>query len=272
MPAFSPALSADDIQRVIDYVRGLCPDHAWPHGNLNMARPLVTEKAFPEDEAVVTIALPPRETDFAETRLTIEKRLGARGQVEMDVPFAMRAVPGHWNRGLGDVVLGMKEVLVQRPTTGSIFSAGADMTFPTGKEEKGLGGRLTVFEPFGTISQQLPFDGFAHLQAGFEVPLNIRRNNDEVFWRVAVGKTFAQRDWGRSWSPMVEVLGVRELEFAAQSRWDILPQLHVTLSRRQHITANTGIRTPLNLRTGRRTTLVLYGAWDWYEGGLFDGW
>ena len=58
MPAFGEALSDADIDRVVAYVRGFCTSRAWPSGNLNLPRPLVTEKAFPENEAFVTTMVP----------------------------------------------------------------------------------------------------------------------------------------------------------------------------------------------------------------------
>ena len=55
MPAYGNALSDEEIARVVDYTRGFCrelPD--WPLGDLNLPRALFTEKAFPENEVVLT--------------------------------------------------------------------------------------------------------------------------------------------------------------------------------------------------------------------------
>ena len=49
MPAFGGALTAAEIERVVDYVRSFCSDRSWPRGELNLPRPMETEKAFPED-------------------------------------------------------------------------------------------------------------------------------------------------------------------------------------------------------------------------------
>ena len=54
MPAFGDELSEDEIARVIAHIRGFCKERGWPHGDLNMPRALVTEKAYPENEAVLT--------------------------------------------------------------------------------------------------------------------------------------------------------------------------------------------------------------------------
>ena len=71
---------------------------------------------------------------------------------------------------------------------------------------------------------------------------------------------------------MVEVLGARELEAGAPVEWDVVPQMQVTLSTRQHIMINVGVRVPVNQREARRTQVLTYFLWDWFDGGLLDGW
>jgi hypothetical protein len=81
-----------------------------------------------------------------------------------------------------------------------------------------------------------------------------------------------QGQFGRTWSPMVEVLGARELASGEPVLWDVVPQMQVTLSKRQHIMINVGVRVPVNGRDSRRTQVLTYFLWDWFDGGLFDGW
>jgi hypothetical protein len=50
-----------------------------------------------------------------------------------------------------------------------------------------------------------------------------------------------------------------------------VPQLQVTLSTRQHIMANIGIRVPLD-DPHRPTTAAVYLLWDWFDGGFLEGW
>jgi mono/diheme cytochrome c family protein len=271
MPAFGDAFTDDEIDRVIDYVHRFCRDRAWPRGDLNLPRALLTEKAFPENEAFVVSAVPTRYTNRVDTQFVYEHRLGARAQYEVTVPFNVAHAGDTWNRGLGDVAFAFKHAVFDSPRSGSLFAAGGEMTFPTGKEREFLGNRLTILEPFGTFSQLLPHESFVHAHVGFEMPINIPTENNELFWRVATGKTFAQGRWGRAWSPMVEVLGDREMAFDEPVLWDVLPQLQVTLSRRQHVRMTAGVRVPVNLRPRSSTALVSL-LWDWYEGSLFSGW
>ena len=58
MPAFGDLLTNQQVDDVIAYLRGFCNnDHHYPRGELNMPRALATEKAFPEDELVVSTAM-----------------------------------------------------------------------------------------------------------------------------------------------------------------------------------------------------------------------
>jgi mono/diheme cytochrome c family protein len=271
MPAFGEALSGEEIQRIVGYVRGFCTGRRWPRGDLNLPRPLVTEKPFPENEAFVRTTVPATYTDRVDTQFVYEHRVGPRSEYEVVVPLNVVKGVGEWNRGLGDVSLAFKHVVLDSLDHGSIVSAGGEMTFPTGNEREFLGNRLTIFEPFGTFSQILPRGGFLHGQAGFEIPLNIPTASNAVYWRAAVGKTLTQGRWGRAWSPMVEVLGIRELAFDEPAVWDLLPEMQVTLSRRQHIMVSGGVRFPLNQRS-RSPTVIMSLLWDWYHGGLFSGW
>jgi mono/diheme cytochrome c family protein len=271
MPAFGDALSNDEIERVIAYVRGFCTSRSWPTGNLNLPRSLITEKAFPENEFVITTAVPTQYTDRVETRFTYERRVGPLSQFEVTMPYNAVDWPGGWNRGLGDIDVGFKQVVVHNAYTGSMVSGGVELTFPTGKETEGLGNRLLTIEPFAAFSQALPFNAFLHAQVGMGVPLNNQSALNEVFWRAAVGKTFTQPRWGRAWSPIVELLGARDLEFGERARWDLVPELLVTLSRRQHVMASGGVRVPLTLRS-RSPAVIMSLLWEWSQGSVFSGW
>jgi mono/diheme cytochrome c family protein len=273
MPAFGDALSLAELQRVLDHVRAFCASRAWPRGELNMPRPLVTEKAFPENEAVLTTTVNATGPGEVGNEFLYERRLGARTQYEVVVPLlAQEGDTGEWQRGLGDVAFAMKHVLAHSLERGHILSAAGELILPTGKESLGLGKGTTIFEPFVAFGQLLPADGFVQAQAGLELPFDTDRAGREAFWRVAVGKSFTEGRFGRSWSPMVEWLGARELEDQAKVHWDVVPQMQVTLNRRQHIMINVGVRIPVNERAGRGTSVITYFLWDWFDGGLLDGW
>jgi hypothetical protein len=88
-----------------------------------------------------------------------------------------------------------------------------------------------------------------------------------------LGKSFAaDQGHGRLWTPMVELLADRELATGESINWDVVPQFQVTLSRRQHVRADFGVRLPVNNTAGRSPALMFYLLWDWFDGGLRDGW
>ena len=63
---------------------------------------------------------------------------------------------GEWQRGLGDVAVAVKHVLFHSARSGTILSAGGEVVLPTGKETRGLGKGVTIFEPFVAVGQMLP--------------------------------------------------------------------------------------------------------------------
>lgn len=274
MPAFGQALSWEHIQRILGHVRGFCPDPRWPRGELNLPRPLVTEKAYPEDEAVLTVsATTEGETELSH-RLVYEKRFGPRSQIELVVPYGLRdrgAADG-WTGGLGDVAVGFKRALFHSLERGSIFSLTGEVVLPTGDEDDGFGKGTAVIEPFATYGQILPGGAFLHMQAGFELPTDSDRAEDEAFARAAIGRTWVRNRFGRAISPMVEVLAARELASGEEWQWDVVPQVQFTLNVRQHVMANVGVRLPVTDSSTRDTQVLFYLLWDWFDGGFFEGW
>lgn len=273
MPAFGDALTDEEIQLVLDYVRTLCDDDDWPRGELNLPRPLVTEKAYPEDEAVFETAVGLEGPGSVVSTLVFERRFRARNQFEVSLPFGIvEREPGGWTGGIGDLALGVKRVFFHSLERGTIVSGTAELILPTGDEDDGLGSGTTVFEPFVSIGQILPADAFLHLQAGVEVPLDRDVGEDEAFWRAALGRSFTEGRWGRTWSPMIELLGERTLASGESTLWDLVPQFQVALNTRQHVMAAIGVRVPINETGSRQTRLLAYLLWDWFDGGFFEGW
>ena len=273
MPAFGDELTEAQIGLVIEHVRSLCAERGWPRGDLNLPRAFVTEKAFPENEAVLTTTIAASHERALSNQFLYEHRVGARGQYELFAPFELRrSSSGRWQAGVGDLGAAYKHVLYDSLARGSILSAGGEFSVPTGSESKGLGKGFAVFEAFGTVSQVLPRDGFLHAHTGIEVPSDGERGAKEAFWRLAVGKSFMERRWGRAWSPMVELLAARELEDGSATEWDVLPQMQISLSTRQHVLVNIGVRTPISQRDERGTSMLAYVLWDWFDGGFFSGW
>jgi len=274
MPSFREALTSDQIAQVLEYVRGFCREPAWPHGNLNFPRALVTEKAFPEDEMVMDFAVNAEGSAGLTDKVVYEKRLGSRGQLDVSLPFRFdKAGPGNWLGGAGDLVTGYKHVMLANLRTGSILSLAGEAVWPTGNAALGRGKGVTVFESFASFGQVLPKGGFLQFQSGVELPTHTDEVNRAVFWRTVLGKSLAPDSGrGRLWSPMVELLADRELASGERINWDVVPQFQVTINRRQHIRANIGIRLPVNDFGPRSTQILFYLLWDTFDGGILDGW
>jgi mono/diheme cytochrome c family protein len=271
MPAFKDLLTPDQIGKVIDHVRSLCTEDAWPRGNLNLPRPLITEKAFPENETVIAGSINVHGT--VATTVIYEKRIGASAMIEAIVPFDFTHDSGTWSTALGDVALGYKQKLVHSVKTGSIFSVGGELIAPTGNSTLGTGGESTVFEGFVAFGQLLTGNSFLHAQTGIELPAHPDKLPKAYYVRAAIGKTFAMGGGhGRRWSPMVELIVDRDLVEGASTNVDAVPEIQIPINKRMHILGNVGFRIPVNNGADRPKQLMFYVLWDWMDGGLTDGW
>ncbi|HEY8549641.1 MAG TPA: c-type cytochrome [Vicinamibacterales bacterium] len=269
MPPWAGMFTDEELRLAISHIRTFCTDQRWPRGELNLPRPLVTAKAFPEDEAVVSSSI---DSGSAATRFIYERRFGPLNQVEIIVPFStVERDDGSRSTGFGDIALEYKRTLAHSLARGNIVSATAELVLPTGSRAKGLGRGTAVFEPFVTFGQRLPHEGSVQAQAGFAIPFE-SGHDDELFWRLALGKSFEQPNFGRMWTPMLEILGARPLVSGASIEWDLLPGMQVTLNRRQHVRLAGGVRLPVTDADQRKRSVIVYLLWDWYEGGFLQGW
>ena len=273
MPSFKDLLNAEQIDKAIDYLRGMCKESAWPRGDLNLPRPLLTEKAFPENETVIAASVNARGLPGVSSQVIYEHRLGATAMMEAIVPYDVTHEHGNWDAAFGDLGLGYKQKLFHSLATGSIVSAGGELTAPTGDRTQGTGGESTVFEVFGAYGQLLPGSGFLQVQTGFELPVHPDEMPRAYFLRTAIGKTFAaDGGLGRRWSPMVEVVADRDLVTGAATNWDVVPQIQIPMSKRLHVLGNVGFKLPANNTADRPRQVLFYVLWDWLDGGLLQGW
>jgi mono/diheme cytochrome c family protein len=271
MPAFGDALSAEQIDAVVGYVRHFCADRKWPRGDLNFPRAMFTEKAYPENEVVYTSTLTRGDGATAGNEVVYERRFGARNQIEAVVPVDATRQEDGWTAGIGDVALAFRRTWLANQRTGTIAASGVEVAFPTGNADRGLGNGYHVFEPFAMLGQALPHNAFLQLHGGLELPSNGSEGTREGYLRSAIGFThMADRGFGRSWSPQLEVLLARP--FDGETEWDAVPQLQVSLSKIQHVVVAGGVRIPLNGRDERHTAVVTYLLWDWFDGPFTSFW
>ncbi|MBP1661480.1 MAG: cytochrome c, class, partial [Candidatus Aminicenantes bacterium] len=254
---------------------------SWPPGEFNLPRPLVTGKAFLEDEAVFSAAAS-EDADGLNSiqgKFFYEQRFGARNMWEVVVPFGWSeritdplGPTTSWGASLGDMALAVKRDFYHNLGSGAILSGAAELILPTRDQASGFGKGTFIFEPFLAYGQILPAEFFLQAQAGLEIPFERAAAANEAFLRLAVGRSFQYKTWGRVWSPMVELLAAKELVSGEKIVLDVVPQMQVTLNKRRHILFNVGVRLPLNETSGRNLSVMAYLIWDWFDGAFFDGW
>ncbi len=95
----------------------------------------------------------------------------------------------------------------------------------------------------------------------------------EIYSRTAVGKAFAfDKGYGRLFNVANEFIAVRH--FGPSQRWslDVVPQIQVTISKRQHMRLGIGVRVPAVNVGSRQTQLITYLLWDMFDGKFTEGW
>jgi mono/diheme cytochrome c family protein len=275
MPAFGDLLTDDQINDVIAYMRRFCKNvHHYPLGELNLPRALVTEKAFPENEIVVSTTAsasgaPAWTTDVIDERTIID----ARTQLETDIPVNYADQNHNWTAGFGDITLGVKRELFSSLRTGSILSVQGGFLLPTGDSKRGFGAGTTQFEPFAAFDQLFKENTFVQTELGADLPFDTSVAPNNMFWRATVGQAIGQDQMlGRLWSPMVEFLASRNFAPGEKTNWDVLPEMQVTVSRRQHVRVGFGVREPFTNTSGRTPQVLFYLLWDRADGKLWNGW
>jgi mono/diheme cytochrome c family protein len=273
MPAFGQALTSEQIDDLVAYLRTLCKAKHWARGELNLPRALVTEKAYPEDEVVLSTAINANGTPGNESHIIHEQRFGQANQIEVDVPIQFQDQNHVWYGGVGDATLGVKRVMFSNLDSGSILSLQGGFLIPSGNRSRGFGSGTTIFETFAAFDQLFRTDTFIQTQFGAELPFHTNIAPQSLFFNSAIGQSFAaNHGLGRLWSPMFEFIANRDLMPSAKTDWDVVPQMQVTISRRQHIRGNLGLRIPVTDTTGRQKQIVFYLLWDWQDGRLNEGW
>jgi hypothetical protein len=273
MPSFSDALTTEQIDDVIAYLRSFCRNSHWPRGELNLPRALATEKAYPEDEVVLSTSFHAQGAPGGTTHMIHEQRFGQNNQIEIDVPVNYQDLNHTWYGGVGDTTFGVKRVMFSSLPSGSILSLQGSLILPTGNKARGFGTGTTTFETFAAFDQLFKTNTFIQTQLGADLPRHTDIAPQSIFFNTAVGQSFAgHQGLGRLWSPMFEFLAARDLMDSAKTNWDVLPQMQVTISKRQHIRADLGVRVPVNNTAGRPIQIVFYLLWDWQDGRLNEGW
>jgi len=247
MPAFGEAATPSQIRAVVRYARSLCGELGWPPGELNFPRAFLVEKAYPENEWVVSAA--GREQD-----LIYERRVGKRLQVE----GVARTVFDSVDRPFDGVTLAAKYNLWHSLPRRALASVGLEATPPLGRQERW---EIEPFVAFGAA----PAAGFV-VQGEITSTWEETQGISAFSYRLGVGREMG----GGRLVPMVEagwtvpVEGARALSF--------YPQLWVRLSRLGHVAASLGAELPAVGPEPRHPRLIAFVLWDFGDAPLFRGW
>ena len=256
MPAFGDVLKSDQIQGFVDHLRKFCVESGWPDGNLNLPRPMFTEKAFPEDELVVTPVashVKGQRTEWT-TETTLEKRIAKRWQLELTQPFNSAVQGSDRFTGFGDFEIGMK--WVANPNAHNhLVTGGIDVTTPTGSSAKGLGAGEAGFEPYIATASAWGYSYFS-TQFKIQMPKNGPWANEVTIYRMALSHDLDP-------SPSGLNLGI---ELTGENKDVALtPQLRKGISPSGAIAAAIGVSLPINNRDVQGVKWVGYVLWEFAE-------
>jgi len=268
MPAFGDVLSDEEIRTVIGYVRGFCTDPRYPVGDLNFPRPLFVEKAFPEDEGVLSFDYQSAaDARTASWEAALEKRVAARGQLEVSVP-ASYVVPkdGSSTAGLGDIGLSYKHVLLAAPDWGSIVSARLQVTLPTGKTSHDIGSGTAVFAP-----QLLAGQGLGPLviqtEVAAEVPVDAALADRQMLYALAL--QYRLGPYKKSLVAGFELQQTQALDSDVHAGTVLGPTLYLPLSRRGHVALGAGAQFPVAGTHPYEWLIGSFLLWDFTDGPIW---
>jgi hypothetical protein len=239
MPGFEDSLTPEQVRGFVSHMRGFCNEGGWPSGNSNFPRPLVTEKAFPENEFVILPAISHepdnggREVDFV---AVYERRFGKRSMYEVAVPIQEDGVNG--------IELALKHAIYQGGF--NIMSVGL---------ETALSSDTVVFEPFVSAGTVLR-DWYLQTHLKVELPADPAARNRAVVYNAYVGRD-------TSLAPTTWTLGI---ELNGENReLSLTPQVRKGLTGTGALAASIGVMLPLNQRQERHVTWVGYLLWEYLE-------
>jgi hypothetical protein len=245
MPAFGEGATPEQLRAVVRYVRSLCRERGWPPGELNFPREFLSEKAFPENEVVMTAHGDAQEYIY-------ERRIGRRAQLEA----SGRTVLDSAGRPFDGVTAALKYNIWHSAARHAIASVGVEATPPIGRQDAW---ELEPFLAFGTNPSPAVFVQ-GELIGAWEDDAAVTGFS----YSIGVG-----REVGR-FVPMIEVGG--SVPRGGGSTAFFVPQVWFQLSRLGHVAGSLGVELPVRGPEPRQARLTAFVLWDFGDAGLFTGW
>ncbi len=257
MPAFGDFLTPAQISEFVGFIKQFCKEAGWPSGNLNLPRPLFTEKAFLENEFILAPVASHEKGWPAEYEMDAiyERRLGKRTQIEFILPIGSLDPGGGRRTGVGDVELGFK-VALNPMTSNHLVSAGFDVVLPTGKRSRGFGGGMAIFEPYVATATTIGSQSHLQVQLKLELPQHHAWRDRTTVYNIYVGHD-------AKLLPSTFTFGI-ELN-GENDEVALTPQIRKGLSKSGALAGAFGVRLPLNRRDEQGVKWVGYLLWEYLE-------
>lgn len=263
MPAFGEALTEEDIDNVLAYIKTLGGEHDYPDGSLNLFLPIRTKKAFPEDEWVWKQRYTGQEGDNAwKNTLEYEFRLGRRWQGILEANYTVKGGEGKF----GYIEPGFKYVLSHNKQKGSIYTVAAQVGIPLNSDAE------WEFLPYLAMGKVINDEWIFQGSGRLKFDLKESDHNSAEFAGIV---HWVHTPWPRRMFPGLEVIA--EVPFETRPgetsvQWSLLPQARIGISKRGHVALNVGAEFPLNERDRYDWRAYLYLIWDFADGGFFEAW
>lgn len=276
MPGFEDSLTPEQITLFVSHMRGFCKEPGWPSGNTNFPRPIITEKAFPENELVILPAISHFPEDTAPSitegmfKAVYERRFGKRSMFEIGVPLVTTNAFLTRTGGLGDIEVAVKHALyTSNPNEGAaatprIVSLGLEVVLPSGDRFKDHGKGTPIFEPYVSAGMMMR-DWYVQTQLKAEFPVDRLRASRAVVYNAYLGRDTSAAP--NTWTIGVELNGEIEMPFQGTTSQvlALTPQVRKGLTGTGALAASVGMMVPLNKREEQGVRWVGYLLWEYLE-------
>lgn len=259
MPAFEDSLTPQQVTMLVSHIRGFCRDTGWPVGNTNFPRPILTEKAFLENEVVLLPAISHYSEETAPSitegsfKAVYERRFGKQSMVEISVPLVTTNSLLTRTGGLGDMSIGLKQAAYF--TESRIVSVGIEVALPTGDRFKAHGSGAIRIEPYLSAGMMIG-DWYWQSQLKPEISTNTVRAGHHFVYNTYIGRDTSNAP--DTWTIGVELNGEDELVA-------LTPQVRKGLTGTGALAASFGMMLPINNREAQGMRWVGYLLWEYLE-------
>jgi cytochrome c553 len=270
MPAFEDSLTEEQITALVSHLRGFCKQPGWPSGNTNFPRPILTGKAFPENEFLIVPAVshfdesPAPSITAASLVARYERRIGRRSMVEIEVPLVATNALTTWTAGLGDAALAFKHAIYDRADVPRIVSLGIETILPSGDRFKDHGEGTVILEPFISAGAMLR-NWYVQSQLEVDLPVDRQRSDRAIAYNVYVGRDLSAAP--DAWTIGAEVNSETVFKYLGVTATftAVTPQVRKGLTGTGALAAAAGVVLPINKRDAQGVRWVGYLLWEYLE-------